>query len=139
MATTAAADTSIHGEDRGGNQRRGGPEKGFEKQPPQPSSLFPSTIFVFHLGRKEWSMASLVDVFAQGLDRGPRDRVLPSLPDSTYADHHRGRESPNSCEVEHENRRPSVRRDRLSVRSGVAMAGDGMNGGAAVAPAAVTD
>ena len=62
-----------------------------------------------------------------------------SLPDSTYADHHRGRESPNSCEVEHENRRPSVRRDRLSVRSGVAMAGDGMNGGAAVAPAAVTD
>ena len=73
-----------------------------------------------------------MDVFAQGLDRGP---------DSTYADHHRGRESPNSCEVEHENRRPTV---RPSVRpsvclSGVAMAGDGMNGGAAVAPAAVTD
>ena len=60
-----------------------------------------------------------------------------SLPDSTYADHHRGRESPNSCEVEHENRRPS---DRRSVcLSSVAMAGDGMNGGAAVAPAAVTD
>ena len=82
MATTAAADTSIHGEEEGTRGEEDGPEKGFEKQPPSTVSLFPSTIFVFHLGRKmkEWSMASLMDVFAQGLDRGPRDPFLPCLP-----------------------------------------------------------
>ena len=53
MATTAAADTSIHGEEEGTRGEEDGPEKGFEKQPPSTVSLFPSTIFVFHLGRKD--------------------------------------------------------------------------------------
>ena len=70
MATTAAADTSIHGEEEGTRGEEDGPEKGFEKQPPSTVvSLFPSTIFVFHLGRKmkEWSrMASLGGCFRTG-------------------------------------------------------------------------
>ena len=69
MATTAAADTSIHGEEEETRGGEDGPVKGFEKQPPSTVvSLSPSTIFVFHLGRKmkEWSMASLGGCFRTG-------------------------------------------------------------------------
>ena len=108
MATTAAADTSIHGEE--GTRGEEDPKRGLKSNPPQPSPSSQAQYLFFTWGEKRgvvWHL-SRVDVFAQGLDRGPRDPFLPSLPDSTYADHHRGRESPNSCEVEHENR-PSVR------------------------------
>ena len=109
MATTAAADTSIHGEE--GTRGEEDPKRGLKSNPPQPSPSSQAQYLFFTWGEKSgvwrhWWMFSHRDWIED-----PETPSFPaSLPDSTYADHHRGRESPNSCEVEHENRRPSDRR-----------------------------
>ena len=104
MATTAAADTSIHVKERT-RGRKEGPQKGFEKQPStnQPSLPLPSTIFVFHLGRrKKYGLGG--GCFRIGGRRTARGDPFPlrSTPIIVERVEEGVTESPNSCEVEHE-------------------------------------